>query len=332
MYPEGEFGKEFWQRVYKQASQKFESSETSTNILNKIWVVPEKAVIYVNGRDIFVADSHLKVMLEADYLAMEHHDKGLDDKADNSDLTEESETLFKEILLPEIEREINEGKNFANLRQIYHSVILATWYKHHLKDSLLGQGYADKNKVNGIALEAIPFRAMRLQVVKVDNHAPSGMLWLLRPYAESSDLDPIQRRRRRWAETEERIRPRLGFPPYHATAFYLLEPLSEQELTDLRALRDQYNKTPWDDVDVTALQVIAYNDPTFNSGTKVLATIAPNLGGIDLNAKNLRNVMSEVRGEREAFVYSLTPQVIKPEQIDDIIPVITNIIYESDFP
>jgi len=36
------------------------------------------------------------------------------------------------------EKEVNEGRNFANLRQVFSGMILAVWYKHALKESLLG--------------------------------------------------------------------------------------------------------------------------------------------------------------------------------------------------
>lgn len=43
------------------------------------------------------------------------------------------------------------GKNFADVRQIYNSVILAaTNLQKALKDSLLGKVYADKGKVAGV--------------------------------------------------------------------------------------------------------------------------------------------------------------------------------------
>ena len=34
---------------------------------------------------------------------------------------------------PELEKEINEGRHFAPMRQVYLSVILATWFKRNLK-------------------------------------------------------------------------------------------------------------------------------------------------------------------------------------------------------
>jgi len=58
--------------------------------------------------------------------------------------------IIREVLIPEIEREVNEGKTFANLRQIYNSVILAAWYKKNLKESLLGQVYVGQNKTAGV--------------------------------------------------------------------------------------------------------------------------------------------------------------------------------------
>jgi len=153
MYPEDESGNAFWERIYKKAYDKFQTTDIPINTFHKIWIIPDKAVVYVNGANIFVADSHLRVMLEEDYLALEHHDKGLEATLEKFDLTQETKIIFKEVLLPEIEKEINEGKNFAPLRQIYHSMILATWYKKNLKESLLGEVYVNQNKVHGVALK-----------------------------------------------------------------------------------------------------------------------------------------------------------------------------------
>ncbi len=54
------------------------------------------------------------------------------------------------MILPKLVEEVNTGKNFAQTRQVYQSVILAAWYKKALKDSLLGRIYADKSKVEGV--------------------------------------------------------------------------------------------------------------------------------------------------------------------------------------
>mgnify|MGYP007113566885 CR=1 FL=1 len=63
-----------------------------------------------------------------------------------------SSAIIREVILPEIEKEVNTGDNFSSLRQIYHSMILATWFKQNLKESLLGQVYVDQNKEKSIYL------------------------------------------------------------------------------------------------------------------------------------------------------------------------------------
>ena len=71
MYPEDDIGSEFWEKVYEKAQAKFGTTEIPTDTFNKIWIVPENAVVYVSGNNVFVSESHLKVMLEEDYLALE---------------------------------------------------------------------------------------------------------------------------------------------------------------------------------------------------------------------------------------------------------------------
>ena len=133
--PEQELGAEFWARAG------IEGASSNKDLLSKIWIVPESATVYMNGNNVFVADTYLKVKV------------GENDSSKQVDAIEgELERVF-ENLLAEIEHEVNNGKNFANLRQIYNSMILATWYKKNLKKSFLGEVYLDKNRVDGIDLE-----------------------------------------------------------------------------------------------------------------------------------------------------------------------------------
>ncbi|PIW62279.1 MAG: hypothetical protein COW13_02775, partial [Candidatus Omnitrophica bacterium CG12_big_fil_rev_8_21_14_0_65_50_5] len=57
---------------------------------------------------------------------------------------------MRSVIIPVIEDEVNNGESFANLRQMYHAMILAYWFKQNLKKSLLGQVYVDRKKVSGI--------------------------------------------------------------------------------------------------------------------------------------------------------------------------------------
>jgi len=154
MYPEDELGKKFWDRVYKKAYEQFGTTEIPMNTFNKIWIVPKEAKVYEHAKGAFVVSSYLNVMLEEDYLALESnvgntkHGMG-----DIEVISGVSSQIVREVLIPEIEKEVNEGATFANLRQIYNSMILAVWYKQALKDSVLGQVYVDQNKTKGVDVD-----------------------------------------------------------------------------------------------------------------------------------------------------------------------------------
>jgi len=145
IYPEQEIGKEFWSKVYAKAQDLYGTTDIPLDTFNKVWVIPDNATVYEKDTTAFVINSHLKVMLEEDYLATQNKQK----KATSSSMS----PVIKEVVLPAIEKEVNEGKNFANLRQVYNSMILAIWYKQNLKQSLLGQVYVDKNKTKGVDVE-----------------------------------------------------------------------------------------------------------------------------------------------------------------------------------
>ena len=67
MYPEDELGQTFWNRVYAKAQEKYGTTDIPMNTFNKVWIVPEKAVVYEHGNSAFVGKSHLKGILESHY-------------------------------------------------------------------------------------------------------------------------------------------------------------------------------------------------------------------------------------------------------------------------
>ncbi len=184
MYPEQGLGKKFWAEIYKQAREKFGTTDIPVDTFNKVWIVPAKAVVYekpkVAGKKspeeavAYVVESRLKVMLDVDYTASMRADipaRGTD--ARSAPTTENDHAMgvgadfmsargemprqiLRQIIIPVLEKEINEGKNFAQLRQVYNSLILATWYKKKvmgaLKDSPLGF-YVGQNKVQGVNID-----------------------------------------------------------------------------------------------------------------------------------------------------------------------------------
>jgi hypothetical protein len=147
IYPENKLGRTFWDRVYAKAREMYGTTRIPVNTFNKVWIMADRAQVFEHNQTAFVVDSHLKVMLEEDYLALQKHQRQPEDMSPAHSITSQ---IVRAIILPELEKEVNTGKNFANLRQIFNSIILSSWYKRNLKEALLNQVYANKAKVKGI--------------------------------------------------------------------------------------------------------------------------------------------------------------------------------------
>lgn len=154
--PDKELGQKFWGEVKARAQKQFGNTEVPLSTFNKVWIVPDGATVVEKQGFAYIAESRLKVMLDEDYLALSKlpptpslDKEGAGGVVTNS-VSKLSTDVFRELILPQLNKELNEGKNFAPTRQVYQSVILAAWYKKALKDSLLGRIYADKSKVEGV--------------------------------------------------------------------------------------------------------------------------------------------------------------------------------------
>ena len=163
MYPEKELGQQFWDSVYEKAYKEYGTTDIPVDTFNKVWIVPSKAVVYEHGQTAFVAESHLQVLLEEDYNAVQNQ-KNIEDpnvvgglepaRFENKqaqDLsTQKYSDIVRKIIIPAIEKEVNQGEHFSQLRQITNSLILASWYKKRLQESILSKVYVDKSKINGV--------------------------------------------------------------------------------------------------------------------------------------------------------------------------------------
>jgi len=123
-HPDTPQGREYWNALRNLKSQisNLKSSEQSS--LAKVWIVPGEMLIHEQSGKAGIVKATLKVSCEDNNPAMRH-------------------------ILPIIEKEVNEGKQFAHLRQIYYAVMLAGWFKKKLHDTILDTNYFDKNKTKG---------------------------------------------------------------------------------------------------------------------------------------------------------------------------------------
>ncbi|MCX5711530.1 MAG: hypothetical protein NTY47_00440, partial [Candidatus Omnitrophica bacterium] len=82
----------------------------------------------------YVYKATLKVMLEEDYLeshksqVTSHNDYSFKDPRSKV-LNEYSSQLIREKIIPQLTKRINTSKDYAPLRQVYYSLILAQWFK-----------------------------------------------------------------------------------------------------------------------------------------------------------------------------------------------------------
>jgi len=136
-YPESEAGKAYWAAI--QGKNQAES-------FNKVWIVPDKAEVYEGASIVLITKSSLKAMVQEDYLAMEKNGVGANNHSPaKSDVTQ----AFKAKILPIVNSDVNNGKNFATLRQAYNSLILAVWFKEKFNESFF-KYYLNQAKVKGI--------------------------------------------------------------------------------------------------------------------------------------------------------------------------------------
>ena len=159
--PNNDLGKIFWDRIYSKAYDLGEDMDIVLSMLSRVWIVPESPVIYEEGNAVYITDTYFKVMLEEDYLMKESNllegdvvgkeiEKGsFEGRVNGLSLS----SIMRDIVISELEKEVNEGKIFANLRQIYHSMVLAIWFKRNVRNEFLGEVYVDKEKIEGVEVK-----------------------------------------------------------------------------------------------------------------------------------------------------------------------------------
>lgn len=165
LHPDIETGRAFWKEVKRRIRSKGGIIDENLSTFQRVWIVPEKAVVYVGSLDdvkkenaeyekgqnatddiqnAYIVDSKLKAMTEQEYLATYDYQNQQNNKTQMKIMHD----VFKEIVLPVIEKEINSGENFAVNRQIYNALILACWFKGKYKNHPKVKKFIDSKDVN----------------------------------------------------------------------------------------------------------------------------------------------------------------------------------------
>jgi hypothetical protein len=163
MYPEQSLGREFWDRIYARVHREFGAVNVPVDVFNKVWIVADRARARVveYRQTAHIAEARLKVMLDQDYAAQRHG--AVAGQAVDARVAQ----VIRDVIVPAVEKEVNEGAHFAVVRQMFHAVILAAWYKAAFREALLNRVYSDQGRTAGIlsddvgAKERIYMRYMR---------------------------------------------------------------------------------------------------------------------------------------------------------------------------
>lgn len=147
--PENPKGKEYWDKLYKKAGELFGYDNITIPTLTRPWIVPGEIIVREANDNAYIYKATLKVQLEQDHLK--------DSLVYNFDdprlkkLNEYSSQLIRELIIPELTKEVNISRRYAPLRQVYYSLIFAQWFKQKFANK--GGFYSsliDRRNLNGI--------------------------------------------------------------------------------------------------------------------------------------------------------------------------------------
>lgn len=117
--------------------------------------------MYEDGNKVFIGESSLKVMMEEDYFATQQNankvstsgvrNKSVSVRNPGVDVASTFVSqIMREVVLPAIQEEVNNGENFSQLRQIYNSLILAVWMKKRIAQRAALNVYINQKKTVGV--------------------------------------------------------------------------------------------------------------------------------------------------------------------------------------
>ena len=154
--PETPEGREYWNRLYKKAEELFGYDNVNIPTLTRPWIVPGEIIIHETDSSAYIYKATLRVMLEQDYLkSTEYRAQSLVEYSFKDPrlkaLNDYSTQLIRELIIPKLTKEVNSSKRYANIRQVYYSLILSRWFK----DKFQGQSGGYASRINRLDLSGL---------------------------------------------------------------------------------------------------------------------------------------------------------------------------------
>jgi len=116
-------GREFWNRLEEKANSLGIADKIP--VVTRLWIVSGEVKVSESNGSLRIIKSRLRVSLEPAYLTQK---QAVKDKSQKS-LDDFASGLMSELILPILDKRVNEAYAYADLREVYHALILARWYK-----------------------------------------------------------------------------------------------------------------------------------------------------------------------------------------------------------
>lgn len=158
LHPSTERGKAFWERV-----NALPSGRSNFESCFRVWIVPGDASIREetvgdNG-EVTIEKLGLKVLCEHDYETLRQYRTSLGARSLTSWSPEAGEEIirfFKELIVPEIQKEVSLGPRFGLLRQILSVLLVAKWImQSSLGEPLTQAGFIGSNAPDKYGLNVV---------------------------------------------------------------------------------------------------------------------------------------------------------------------------------
>lgn len=274
--PRTKTGREYWNKLQGRLNQEGLNS-SNLPIGNRFWIIPLEATVEEDKDKVTIVKSRLKVCLEQEYLALQGNSISL--------LISQSETerraqdianwTMKEVILPVMQDEVNYGQDYAKLRQVYNSLILAEYFKQKYRQ---GEGLYPK-LVNRGHIEGL------------ESSEPWNSEDFYNAYVKSA-----QEGEYRFSQTE--------YDPYMASMvqkYYFYGGILWNQLSQILEIRKANSET------AISEQTMLENDPTSN-GEYLVQVATP-----DSSRENPYNVELRVAGLPQGTPLTLADNQAKPD-------------------
>lgn len=168
---EGKTGIEFWnllnekkdklvkELIVKHPGEIKDVNDVQFSPVTRHWIVPDKVVAYENDNEIYIINSTMNISSEPVSEQSRYIVNSLTlSKSSKEDLDQAAKEYGKYVkelqekkILPLVVHEVNNGKNYSDLRQVYNSLALAQWYKNkNRQGSSLFSEFIDSKQLDGL--------------------------------------------------------------------------------------------------------------------------------------------------------------------------------------